>query len=261
MRTRLLVSLAAGLSLLLPGRLHSQNLPFRLLPDPLQTPVLQQRPDSLQKALHLQSGEQSYRNLWGVDILLSNGGFGMGAFYRRQFTEDLFGFATFSVSEAKDEREVDYIDPYSGQSYTPGKLNRFMVLPLLAGVEYRLFREDIVDNFRPYINAGLGPTMIYTMPFVRFHPNGDGTSTLENVEFFSSIGSGHPTYTVGSFVGAGARFGTDASSVFGLNVRYYFIYHLGSGLPAMFNLMTGEVTSNKKDFGGIFITLNIGMGY
>ena len=112
----------------------------------------------------LSSAEQlaprpDYHNAWGLDVLVSNDGFGLGTFYRREFTEDLFGFAMFSISESKDEREFEQYDYYYGVSYVPGKLQRFMVLPLTFGLQYRLFREDITDNFRPFVNAGAGPTM------------------------------------------------------------------------------------------------------
>jgi hypothetical protein len=144
----------------------------------------------------LSSAEQltpqpNYHNAWGLDILVSNDGFGLGTFYRREFTEDLFGFAMFSISESKDEREFEQYDYYSGVSYVPGKLQRFMVLPLTFGLQYRLFREDITDNFRPFVNAGAGPTMIYSSPFAEItilrDPNGNPISTQSNqIEFFPS---------------------------------------------------------------------------
>ena len=119
-------------------------------------------PDSLQKAAEAE--QQPLLNAWGMDILISDGGFGLGAFYRREFNDEWYGFASLGVSEAKDDREVEQFDIY-GQSYTPGKLNRFLVLPLIFGVQHRLFKDDITDNFRPYVNAGVGPTMIYITPF------------------------------------------------------------------------------------------------
>lgn len=202
----------------------------------------------------------SYVSFWGIDIMVSNGGFGLGGQYRREFTPTLAGQITFSVSEAKDDQEVEFFDPYSGTSYKPGKLNRFMILPLMAGIQYRLFRDEIVETFRPYVNASVGPAMIYQMPYAEnVAPPGE-RPVYKEVEFFTSIGKGHPEYTFGGFIGAGAYFGSDNSSVFGINVRYYFIYMLNGGLPSLFNPATGEVTSYKTDFGGFYITLNIGTG-
>jgi hypothetical protein len=200
-----------------------------------------------------------YPNIWSIDILISNDGFGLGGLYRRSFTPDLSGFISLSVSEAKDDREFEYIDPYYGVSYTPGKLNRFLVIPLMVGVQYRLFREDIVDTFRPYVNAGAGPAMIYQMPYVDFVDRGNGVKSEEPVEFFKSIGRGHPHYTASGFIGFGSNFGTERSNIFGVNFRYYLTYMIGEGLPSLYDTRTGEPSATKKFFGGFVISLNIGM--
>ena len=197
--------------------------------------------------------------LWGLDLLLSNSGFGLGLSYRRQYTEDLAGQVTLSVSESKENSEVEYYDPYSGNSYVPGKLNRFMVVPLFAGVQYRLFREDIVDTFRPYVNAAVGPTMIWEMPFAKVTQNPGEPPTIEQVEFFSAIGQGTPHFTAGGYLGVGAYFGSQQSTILGINIRYYINYLISGGLPSQYNPATGEVTTYKSNFGGFYITINIGM--
>ena len=199
-------------------------------------------------------------NAWGMDILISNDGFGMGVFYRREFSPDLFGFVSFSVSESKDGRELERYDPYTQVSFVPGKLNRFLVLPLMVGVQRRLFREDITDNFRPYLNAGIGPTMVYAAPFTEITQTPTGLA-VRNVEFFKSLGKGRPYYTASAFIGAGANFGTDRRNLFGLNFRYYFTYLFGEGLPSLYDERNGEIAARKKDFGGFFITLNMGLVY
>lgn len=200
-----------------------------------------------------------FPNVWSVDIMISNDGFGFGGFYRRSYTPDISGFISLTVSEGKDEREFEYIDPYYGISYTPGKLNRFLVIPLMAGIQYRLFREEIVETFRPYVNAAVGPAMIYMMPYVQFVDQGGGFFEAEQVDFFKAIGKGTPHYTIGGFVGFGANFGIDRRNIFGLNFRYYFTQMLGDGLPSLYNGLTREVSATKKNFGGFVISLNIGM--
>ena len=212
-------------------------------------------PDSLQKTTE----SQPLLNAWGVDVLISNGGFGLGGFYRREFSDEWYGFASLSVSESKDDREVEQFDIY-GQSYIPGKLNRFLVIPLSLGIQYRLFKDEIIDNFRPYVNMGAGPTMIYVTPFTDITFT-DAGPQFQEVEFFKALGRGQPHYTLGAFVGFGANFGTEKSNLFGVNFRYYFTYLLDGGLPSLYNLNTGLVAATKKDFGGFFITLNVGMAY
>ncbi len=210
-----------------------------------------------------QSAEQvdsSYLNAWGLDVLISNDGFGLGTFYRREFTPDLSGSITFSISESKDDREVERIDPYTQRTFVPGKLNRFLVMPLMFGIQQRLFRDDIMDTFRPYVNIGAGPTMIFSAPFTDVERTAAGL-THTQVEFFKSLGRGQAHYTASVFIGAGANFGSDKSNLFGVNFRYYFTYLLSDGIPSLYDENTGDIIDAKKDFGGFFITLNVGMLY
>jgi hypothetical protein len=202
------------------------------------------------------------QNAWGLDILFSNGGFGLGAFYGREFNNDLFGFTNISISESKDDREVERFDPYTQISFVPGKLNRFLVIPLIFGLQHRLFRDEILDTFRPYVNIGAGPTMIYATPFTEIVRSNDGSlQQLRQVEFFESLGKGHPHYTLGGFIGLGANIGSDRSNILGVNLRYYFTYLFSGGIPSLYDTRTGNVSSNKTEFGGFFITLNVGMAY
>lgn len=191
-------------------------------------------------ATQLDSSETRFRNAWGVDILISTGGFGLGGFYRYEFTRDFSGFVALSVSESKDEREIESYNYYTQSYYSPGKTNRFLVIPLMMGVERRLFSNQIMDNFRPYLSAGFGPTLIYATPY--------------RDEFFESLGKGHPHYTVGGYLGAGAYFGIDRSTLFGINMRYYLVPFRG-GIESL------EAGPPKKEFGGFFIALNLGSAW
>lgn len=192
---------------------------------------------------------------WGVDILLSNNGFGLAGFYRREFSRDLFGTVTLGIAESKDDNEVEYID-YWGQSYVFGKLNRFLFIPLHFGIQYRLFADDITDSFRPYVNAGVGPTMILVSPYM-------DPSTGEQIEYFKSLGKARPKYTAGGYIGAGAYFGSDMGSLSGINIRYYFVPVAG-GIPSLLEAPDyndpnrPRKVNRKKDFGGFFITINLG---
>ena len=184
------------------------------------------------------SGAASLSKAWGADLLVSNGGFGLGMFYRHAYSEDISGFIDLSFSEAKDDDEKDFVDFY-GRIVTPGKINRFMVIPLFAGIQQRLFKEDIVSNFRPYISAAAGPTILYVFP--------------ADQEYFTAIGNGHPAFTAGGYVGLGAYFGSEPSNLLGLNLRYYVIPY-PSGIESMRGVQ-------KKQFGGFYITLNFGSAW
>jgi len=178
-------------------------------------------------------------NAWGVDVMFTEGGFGLGTFLRKSLATDITGFVDFSISETKDEREVTYID-YFGNSYTPDKVNRSFQLPLNFGVQYRLFSESLTDNLRPYLTAGVGPTIIITTPYDK--------------EFFNAFGYAQTKYAVGGYVGFGANIGTSKSNLIGLNVRYYYMYVFGDGIENLAN-------DFRKNIGQFALTLTVGIMY
>lgn len=202
------------------------------------------------------------RNALGLLLSISGDGFGMGGIYRRTLNDDLYAFVTLGVHGSKDDREVERVDPFTGTTYVPGKLNRFIVVPMVFGLERRLFREEILDNFRPYLNVGVGPAMIYAAPYtdIIYNENG-GVSEYRPVEFFNSLSRGQAHWTVTALIGAGAFFGSERSSLMGLHFSYSFTYLLEGGIPSLYDPSTGAVVGTKESFGGFSITLTIGTSY
>ncbi len=187
----------------------------------------------------------SYTNVYGLDILFSNNGFGVGFFLRKEYSRTFQGFISLAISEAKDEQEVEYYDPYTYQSYVPGKVNRFLVFPLTVGIQYRLFEDEILDTFRPYISGGIGPAIVLSSPYEK--------------EFFSSLSYAQAHYTFNAYIGGGAFFGSDKINIMGVSFRYYFI-PVFNGIPSLVDANSGLVTK-KKEFGGFFISLNFGSSF
>lgn len=179
-------------------------------------------------------------NSFGLDIMFSEGGFGFGTFYRRQLSQKFTAFADFSISESKDEKEFDYYDYFTNTTYTAGKKNRVFLLPVNFGMQFRLFENVISDNLRPYVNAGVGPAMVVTTPY--------------ELEFFNAFGKAQAKYALGSYFGVGANFGLDKSSLVGINLRYYMIHFFDKGVESL----EGRY---KKNLGGVYLTINIGMMY
>jgi hypothetical protein len=189
------------------------------------------------------------RNSLGLDIMLSNNGFGLGLFFRKEYTDEFAGSLSLAISDVKGEGEIEYYDYWTGRQYIPNKKNRLLMLPLIASLQYRLFKEDIADNFRPYVSAGFGPSMIFAAPYARRI----NQIYMEEVDFFESLKYGQAHYTLGGFIGAGAYFGLDRGSLSGLSFRYYFI-PFQKGIEVMEGGM-------MKNFGGFYITLNFGNLY
>lgn len=178
-------------------------------------------------------------NAWGFDMLIGESGFGFGGFYRRQLSIKFTLFADVSISEAKDEREIEYIDIY-GQTFTIGKKNRVFQIPFNFGAQFRLFENELADNLRPYINAGIGPNIVLTTPY--------------SEEFFKAFGSAQTHFGAGGYVGFGANFGLDKSNLIGLNVRYYYTQFFDDGVE----ILEGRF---KDHLNGFFVTLNFGFMY
>lgn len=178
-------------------------------------------------------------NALGFDLMIGESGFGFGGFYRKQLSTKFTIFGDVSISEAKDEREIEYIDIY-GQTFTIGKQNRVFQIPVTLGAQFRLFENELTDNLRPYINAGVGPTFALTTPYAE--------------EFFRAFSYSQTHYAVGGYVGFGANFGLDKNNLIGLNVRYYYTQFLDEGVE----ILKGRY---KSYLGGFYITLNFGFMY
>ena len=180
-------------------------------------------------------------NVLGLDIMFGEGGVGFGGFYRRQFDNNFTGFADFSISEIKEDNEFQYYDPYFGNPLPiAGKKNRVFLIPFNFGVQYRLFENLISDNLRPYINAAFGPSMVVTTPYDR--------------EFFNAFGYARAKFTTGGYVGFGANFGLDKSSLLGINLRYYIVHFYDEGVESI----EGRF---RKNIGGFYLTINLGLMY
>jgi len=178
-------------------------------------------------------------NAWGMDIMFGDAGFGLGTFFRKQISVKWGAFADFSFSETKDDREFEYID-YFGNVITIGKKNRVFQMPLNIGVHYRLFENLVADNLRPFLCAGAGPTLLITTPYQE--------------EFFNSFAYAQTDYAVGGYVGLGADFGLDKSSLIGITFKYYYSKILSDGVESLFG-------REKTEIQGFFITLNLGLMY
>lgn len=177
---------------------------------------------------------------WGVDFMFSEGGFGLGTFFRYNLSRTLTTFVDISMSEAKDDKEVEYYDYFTNQTYIPSKKNRVFLVPLNFGLQQRLFANEIDDNLRPYINFGLGPTLVFTTPY--------------SEEFFNAFGKAQARYTGGGYFGVGANFGTDNKNLLGVNIRYYVIRFFDRGVENM----EGRF---QKTLGGFYLTINLGIMY
>jgi len=171
---------------------------------------------------------------WAINILFSNNGFGLGGTYFAKLGSNSMGFAGLFFSGAKDSREFTYTDIF-GDTYTPYKQNTLYMAVLNIGVQFRLFKNDVTDNLRPYINFGLSPTAVMYTP--------------SNLPFFSSFKYVQSKYTVGAFVGVGLDYLTSKHSSLSMNARYYYINLLDEGIYSL-------STEPLKYYGGMYLVFS-----
>ena len=181
--------------------------------------------------------ETQWKNAWGVDVLFSNNGFGMGIFYNKLIKNDLYWFTSLYISGARNTDEMEVQDPITYDVYIPGKINRLFMFPLTIGLQKFVLTDFLTESLKPFISAGIGPTLIISTPYSK--------------EFFSAFGDARAYGRFSTFVGVGAYFGSFGKSIMGVNLRYYYIPFGGNGLESVIN-------SPIKDFGGVFLSLTFG---
>ena len=181
---------------------------------------------------------------WGVDLMFSEGGFGLGTFLKKSFNHDVTGFVDFSISESKEDREIEYIDIF-GRRIVKNKKNRALLLPVNFGVQYRLFRKSLTDSFRPYLTGAVGPTMVLQSPFLKDN---------KQIDFFEAFKYSRMKYTVGGYIGFGADIGVTPTHLLSLSLRYYIVHLLGEGIEKL----DGEF---RKNLSSVYISISIGIRY
>lgn len=179
--------------------------------------------------------EREPKNNWGINLTFSDNGFGFGATKFFNLSKDVSFVGGITFSGAKDDREFEQSDIF-GNSITPFKENRLFMVPILnIGMQLRLFRNDVTDNMRPYINFGAAPTAIVYTPY--------------SESFFPSFKYARAKYTVGGFAGIGLDYLTSKTSALSFNVKYYYISLFGEGIRSI-------STNEKKQFGGIYFVFS-----
>jgi hypothetical protein len=195
----------------------------------LITSVFAQGSDTLKPKLK-SKGEKE--NNWSINLTFSDNGFGLGAAKYFKISKDISFNAAILFSGAKDDREFDQTDIF-GNSVTPYKVNRLFMFPVLnLGMQIRLFRDDVTDNMRPFINFGVSPAAIMYTPY--------------NESFFSSFKYAKAKYTVGGYAGVGLDYMTNKTSGLSFNLRYYYLHLFGEGINSI-------STAEMKNFGGIYL--------
>ncbi|MEM8556617.1 MAG: hypothetical protein AAGG50_02130 [Bacteroidota bacterium] len=208
---RLVFSLALALaSLVLAAPLHAQpGEGVATVPD---------APDSTRTV-------PTYTTGAGLAVRLTNDGFGVGGVLRAGIGEATSLLVELSVNPGKDEREQQFFIGLFGETVVPLKRNYFAMAPLHVGVEHRLFRATIEDNFRPFFQLTGGPTFGYQWPYFDDVNNDGIRDDGEDLEgAFGAFGRGALRFGVGGTLAVGAYFGLGRRTTQGLRLGYHAAY-------------------------------------
>ncbi len=174
---------------------------------------------------------REYPNSWGFSASFSDYGFGAGFFLGHSFNPDLTAMISLEAGSAEASQEVDFLEV--------NQVNRVFVIPMMFGLQYRVFRDGLSDNLRPYVAAGAGPVC--------------AMATSYNEDFFSAFGNAYSRIVPGGFIGVGANFGTDPKSNFGASLRYFIIPYPGS--------LESTTTESLTNFSGLFLSVIYGFNF
>ena len=164
---------------------------------------------------------RAYAQSFGGQVLLTNSGFGLGLHVRMAMRTYTSLAGEVSLAAGKDAREVAFFDRF-GRRDVLNKANHFLMMPMHAGIERRLFASRIEDDFRPFISLIGGPTLGWESPY--FEDENENGILDPGEPTFDAIGAlpkGHLKIGVGGTIAIGAHFGRDALSQ-GVRIGYSF---------------------------------------
>ena len=159
----------------------------------------------------------------GFEVVVTNSGFGLGGYYSQSLDPSNSFIAEFSIGSEKSEREVKFIGI---PNYIPDKANYFLRVPIRMGLQRRLWKEYIEDNFRPYMQFAFGPTLGWQYPYFD-DDNGNGTFDEDDERRYDGLGSifkGDFRFGIGGTIGIGAYFGENTRLSQGVRIAYSFNY-------------------------------------
>lgn len=178
----------------------------------------------------LAADESPYGSGAGLELILTNSGFGLGGYVNRSVSPTTSLVAEASLSPGKDEREFKFATYF--RTTIPNKANYFLILPVQVGVVQRLFARVIEDNFRPYLQFTAGPALGWEYPYFKdCDGNGkldEGTTvdacTERTYDALSALPRGHFRMGWGGMAALGAHFGRSTRVTQGVRVGYAFTY-------------------------------------
>lgn len=200
---------------------------------------------------------ERYTSSIALLLQLTEDGLGVGAASRIGLSRDVSFTLETGIGAARDEREQQFFIGFFGQTITPFKRNYALIMPFHPGVEVRLLRETIEDNFRPFVSANVGPSLAVQWPyFLDVNQNGLRDPGEERLGAIGGIDDAAVRLGVGGSVALGAYFGRNKRSAQGL--RFGFTAHYFPTPVDLLELEPDIETPSRKWFLTPVVTFHVG---
>ncbi len=152
------------------------------------------------------------RNVWGIGLEYSEGGFGPVVSYYLPASYNSDFLFRLSFSGYSDSKEIQRTD-VNGNVYIDNKINRIFTMPLSIGWRVEPFKKDLEGSFNPVFNIGLAPALVFFNPY--------------DQEFFSAIDDTKVKFAFGGFTGIGFTYRQSEDVSMNMNFGYYYLPIVG----------------------------------
>lgn len=201
--------------------------------------------------------EKTYGTGAGLQVLLTNNGFGLGAYYQHEIDAATSFLIESNLGAVKDGKEIKFFTRF-GNGFIPNKRNYLLVLPVHLGIQQRLFAEAIEDNFRPYVHLTAGPSLGWVYPYF---DDRDGNERYDDdidrrYDVFTAFPKGQARLGVGGLIAVGANFGLSRKVTQGIRFGYAFHYFF-EGIQ----LLEPDIKAAQQRFGTPVISITFGRIY
>ena len=143
----------------------------------------------------------------GLGFAMAETGSSLGIFIAWPLIPDYHFGLGFDAFLLRDSKQLDFYDPYYGIPYSINKQNNVYLFDLLVTAKKRLFKQDLSEEFRPFISAALGS--VYGMNFPEVSRDVNNVSKKDEYR-----------WTVGGFVGAGVDFSVKSNHLVTIRAQY-----------------------------------------
>lgn len=181
----------------------------------------------------------STQNTWGFGVSYTEQGVGLttGLYFKLSRNTNIT--TNISIGGFSDGREFEEYDRY-GNTIVRNKENRIFVIPASVGIQHFMFTDDLDGSFRPFLKAGVMPTLVLTNPYSR--------------SYFDALGYMQPAFAIGPYAGVGLQFMQSQSVALSFGVSYSYLPIIGKQINSLYSTPIKNVGGMQFTFGMDFLS-------